>query len=37
MQFDAQHFKAFYNRAFCLDKLGKHEEAEKDYVEAVRL
>ena len=31
------HFKAYYNRAFCWDKLGKYEEAEKDYIEAVKM
>lgn len=34
---DKNHFKAFYNRAFCWDKLGNMEEAEKDYIEAVRM
>ena len=34
---DPKHFKAFYNRAFCWDKIGKLEEAEKDYLQAVSL
>jgi len=28
---DNSHFKAFYNRAFCYDKMGMEEQAEKDY------
>ena len=32
IQIDSNHFKAFYNRAFCWDKLGKLEEAERDYL-----
>lgn len=34
---DRNHFKAFYNRAFCWDKVGNFEEAEKDYIEAVKM
>jgi tetratricopeptide (TPR) repeat protein len=34
---DRSHFKAFYNRAFCWDKVGNFEEAEKDYIEAVKM
>ena len=31
------HFKAYYNRAFCWDKLGQLDEAENDYLEAVKM
>jgi tetratricopeptide (TPR) repeat protein len=32
IELDTKHFKAFYNRAFCWDKLSKLEEAEQDYI-----
>ena len=34
---DPNHFKAFYNRAFCWDKIGKLEEAERDYLQAIKM
>lgn len=37
LSLDNNHFKAYYNRAFCYDKLGKEDLAEKDYKKAVAL
>ena len=37
IQLDIKHFKAYYNRAFCYEKLNKFKEAEDDYGEALRL
>jgi len=31
------HFKAYYNWAFCYDKLNKFDLTEKDYVSAVNI
>lgn len=37
IQLDNSHFKAYYNRAFCYDKVEDIQAAEKDYIQAVRL
>ncbi len=37
IQLDLNHFKAYYNRAFCYDKLNKFEDAEEDYKQALIL
>jgi len=37
IKLDSSHFKAFYNRAFCYDKIDKIALAEKDYIQAVKL
>lgn len=37
LQIDSKHFKAYYNRAFCWDKLGNLEESEKDYDAAIKI
>ena len=34
---DPNHFKAFYNRAFCWDKLEKFNKAEEDYLTSIQL
>jgi len=34
---DGNHFKAFYNRAFCWDKVSRLEDSEKDYISAIKL
>ena len=34
---DPSHFKAYYNRAFCYDKIGSLDEAESDYRKAIEL
>jgi Tfp pilus assembly protein PilF len=31
IKIDSSHFKAYYNRAFCFEKLNHLQEAEKDY------
>jgi Tfp pilus assembly protein PilF len=31
IELDGKHFKAFYNRAFCYEKMGDLEKAERDY------
>jgi tetratricopeptide (TPR) repeat protein len=31
IKIDPNHFKAYYNRAFCWDKLGDYEKSEADY------
>ena len=31
IKIDPNHFKAYYNRAFCWDKLGRYSESEADY------
>jgi len=37
IEINPSHFKAFYNRAFCYDKLNKLELTEQDYVSAVTI
>ena len=37
IEIDPKHFKAYYNRAFCHDKLGDLQQAELDYFQALKL
>ena len=35
LKIDPNHFKAYYNRGFCPEKVGDYRKAEKDYQRAL--